>query len=53
MRNKTFFEYPVFDNIKQVIYHSIKKYPDNIAFKIKEKTNNETRYIDITYKYFL
>lgn len=53
MRNETFFEYPVFDNIKQVIYHSIKKYPNNIAFKIKEKENNEIKYIDITYTDFI
>lgn len=56
MRNKqkeTFFDYPVFDNIKQVIYYSIEKYADNIAFKIKEKSENEVKYIDITYKKFL
>lgn len=53
MRNKTFFEYPVFDNIKQIIYHSVEKYPYNIAFKIKEKKENETTYIDITYTKFL
>jgi len=53
MRSETFFEYPVFDNVKQVIYHSIEKYPNNIAFKLKEKKDNETRYIDITYKEFI
>ena len=56
MRNKqkeTFFDYPVFDNVKQVIYYSIEKYANNIAFKIKEKQENEVKYIDITYKKFL
>ncbi len=53
MREKTFFEYPVFDNIKQVIYHSLEKYPNNIAFKLKEKTEEKTKYIDITYTKFL
>ena len=51
MRNKqkeTFFDYPVFDNVKQVIYYSIEKYANNIAFKIKEKQENEVKYIDIT-----
>ncbi len=53
MREETFFEYPVFDNIKQVIYHSIDKYPNNIAFKIKEKTESDVKYIDITYTDFI
>lgn len=56
MKNKqkeTFFDYPLFDNIKEVIYHSVKKYSENIAFKIKEKDKEKTRYIDITYKEFL
>ena len=53
MRNETFFEYPVFDNIKQVIYYSIEKYPNNIAFKIKEKNGNDIKYIDITYTDFI
>ena len=53
MRNETFFEYPVFDNIKQVIYYSIEKYPNNIAFKIKKKNGNDIKYIDITYTDFI
>lgn len=53
MRHKTFFEYPVFDNIRDVIYHSVKKYPKNVAFRLKEKSENETKYIDITYEKFL
>lgn len=53
MRNETFFEYPVFDNVKQVIYHSMEKYPNNIAFKLKEKHENEVKYIDITYTDFM
>ena len=52
-RDETFFEYPVFNNVKDVIYHSVKKYPDNIAFRLKEKIEEEIRYIDITYKEFL
>ena len=53
MKDETFFKYPVFDNIRQVLYHSVNKYPDNIAFKIKEKNGEEIKYIDITYKQFL
>ncbi len=52
-QKETFFEYPVFDNIKEIIYFSVKKYPKNIAFKVKEKNENEIKYIDITYKEFL
>ncbi len=53
MRYKTFFEYPVFNNIKEVIYHSVKKYPQNVAFRLKEKNGEEITYKDITYKEFL
>ena len=53
MRYKTFFEYPVFDNVKEVIYHSIEKYPDNVAFRLKEKSEKKIKYIDITYKEFM
>lgn len=53
MKYKTFFEYPVFDNVRDIIYYSVKKYPDNVAFRIKEKKESEVKYIDITYKKFL
>ena len=53
MREETFFEYPVFDNVKQVIYHSVEKYPNNIAFKLKEKNGEEIKYKDITYTEFM
>lgn len=53
MKDETFFDYPVFDNIKQVIYHSVSKYPNNVAFRLKEKNGEETKYIDITYTQFL
>lgn len=53
-KNQTFFDYPIFDNVKEVIYHSVKKYPKNVAFRIKEKKEEEeTKYIDITYEEFL
>ena len=53
MRYKTFFDYPVFTNVKDVIYHSVKKYPKNVAFRLKEKNEEEIKYIDITYEEFL
>ena len=53
MKDETFFEYPVFDNIKQVIEYSVQKYPNNIAFKIKEKNGEDVKYKDITYTEFL
>lgn len=53
MRSETFFEYPVFNNVKEVIYHSIEKYPNNIAFKLKEKDGDKVNYIDITYTDFI
>lgn len=53
MRQKeTFFEYPTFDNIKELMEYSLKKYPNNIAFKLKEKQDKEVKYINITYKEF-
>ena len=30
-------EVPKFKNIKEIIYNSVKLYPNNIAFKIKTK----------------
>ena len=53
MKSKTFFEYPVFDNVRDVIYHSVKKYPNNVAFRLKEKNEKDVKYIDVTYEKFL
>ncbi len=53
MKDKTFFDYPVFNNVKDVIYHSVSKYPTNVAFRIKEKNEEEMKYIDVTYEEFL
>jgi len=52
-QKETFFEYPIFDNVKDIIYFSVKKYPKNVAFKIKEKNQENVKYIDITYEEFL
>ena len=47
-------EVPRFKNIKEIIYNSVKLYPNNIAFKIKaKKEEKEVEYKEITYKDFL
>lgn len=51
MRQKeTFFDYPDFNNIKEIMQYSLERYPNNIAFKIKEKQANKVSYKEITYK---
>lgn len=53
MRQKeTFFDYPDFNNIREIMQYSLKKYPKNIAFKLKEKEGNNVKYIEITYEKF-
>ncbi len=52
-KDETFFEYPTFDNIREVIYYSVNQYPNNVAFKLKHKNGEEVTYQDITYKEFL
>lgn len=39
-----------FFNIRDHIENAIKKYPNNIAFKIKEKNGKKVNYINITYR---
>ena len=46
-------ELPKFDNIKEIIYNSVKLYAENIAFKKKKKVENKTEYINITYEKLL
>lgn len=47
-----FYDYPKFNNIKELINASIEKYSNNIAFIIKNKKGKETTYQNITYKEF-
>ena len=49
-QEETFFDYPNFKNIREIIDYSSKKYPNNIAFRLKEKKNKQVNYIDITYE---
>ena len=47
-------EVPKFENIKEMIYNSVKLYPDNIAYTIKEKKEeNKIEYKNITYTQLL
>lgn len=53
MKNKKdecFFEYPDYENIKDIIYDTVKRFPDNIAFVIKNKKGKEVSYRDVKYK---
>ena len=43
-RDEYFFEYPDFNNVKEIVYDSVNKYPDNTAFILKNKVNNEVTY---------
>ena len=52
-KDETFFEYPVFDNVRDVIYYSVNNYPNNTAFKLKHKNGEEVTYQNITYSEFL
>lgn len=39
-----------YNNLREVMKNAIEKYPDNNAFIIKEKVNDEVKYKNITYK---
>ena len=39
-----------FYNIRDIIENAIRKYSDNVAFRIKHNVNKKIEYTDITYK---
>ena len=47
-----FYDYPKFNNIKELMQNSIEKYPENVAFILKEKTGKDVKYKNITYYEF-
>ncbi len=47
------FDATEFNNIKEIIYNSAKKYKDNLAFVIKHKEEKNTTYENVTYKRLL
>lgn len=47
-------EVPKFENIKEIIYNSVKLYPENIAYTIKEKKERDKiEYKNVTYTQLL
>ena len=52
MKLKKIFEAQKFDNIRDILANAVKLYPNNIAFKIKNKNGKEISYKDITYTQF-
>lgn len=53
MKTERIFKVPEFHNIKEIIYNSVEKYGENIAFVIKHQENKKVEYENITYKKFL
>lgn len=53
MGNNKIFEAKEFNNIKEIIYESARKYSENAAFKIKYKESGISAYENITYKKLL
>ena len=53
MKRKRYFESTEFENIREIIYNSVKKYGDNTAFIIKKKINEKVSYENISYKKLL
>ncbi|MGN1327963.1 MAG: AMP-dependent synthetase/ligase [Clostridia bacterium] len=52
-KNRELYETPVFENVREVMDNAFINYPNNVAFKIKEKQgtkNEQTKYKEITYK---
>ena len=48
-----YFEATEFENIKEIIYNSAKKYGNNRAFILKYKNGKNVEYEDITYEKLL
>ena len=47
-----FYDYPKFNNIKEMINNAVEKYSENTAFIIKNTNEKKTNYKYITYKEF-
>lgn len=52
MSNKILYKAQRFENIRDILSNTVKKYPNNIAFKLKHKQGKEVSYTDITYTTF-
>lgn len=53
MDKTKFREIPKFNNIKEVIYNSVKQYPNHIAFTTKIKEGKDIKYVETTYTQLL
>ena len=54
IKDETFFEYPTFDNVRDIINYTVDRFPDNTAFILKHKDESDNiTYENITYKDFL
>ena len=53
MSREKIYEATELENVKEIIYDSIKKYKDNVAFVIKHKEEKEVTYENISYEQFL
>ena len=53
MNREKIYEANEFENIKEIMYETAKKYKTNIAFTLKYKEEKDVRYEDITYEKFL
>ena len=50
MEKNKIYEATEFNNVKEIIYNSAKKYNEKVAFVIKHKNGNEVTYENVTYK---
>ncbi len=52
-KDEYFYDYPDFNNVKEIIYDVVGKYPQNRAFIIKEKNDKEVKYKNVNFTQFL
>lgn len=52
-KDEYFFEYPDFNNIKEIVYYVAQKYSSHTAFILKDKKGKEINYIYKTFTDFL
>ncbi len=52
-KDEYFFEYPDFNNVKDIVYDVVKKYPNNTAFILKNKIGKDINYQYKTFTDFL
>ena len=52
-KDEYFFEYPDFNNVKDIVYDVVKKYPNNTAFILKNKIGKDINYEYKTFTDFL